>query len=184
MRRSAEAAAGLQIGVLGFQLQARPVPHHCVSICQCIPLRPLTILAGVLAVVRSWQNEYVQPFTGMVPITTGELPGSCRCGCGCNVGATWLEAGIGGSDAKHTNGGLSPAFGMEAAVSLSRAGCFQRCSPSAAAWLSPHCCRRGGGGPGSLPGGQRADSERAGPGRVHCQGPQVRQRALQRCLLG
>lgn len=28
---------------------------------------------GVLAVVRSWQNEYVQPFTGMVPITTGEV---------------------------------------------------------------------------------------------------------------
>lgn len=28
--------------------------------------------AGVLAVVRSWQNEYVQPFTGMVPISTGE----------------------------------------------------------------------------------------------------------------
>lgn len=116
MRRSSAAAAGLHVGALSFQLQARPVPHQCVSVCQCTPLLPLAILAGVLAVVRSWQNEYVQPFTGMVPITTGELPASCRCGCGCNVGARWLEAGIGGSDAKHTNDGLPLVFGMEAAV--------------------------------------------------------------------
>ncbi|KAI7839699.1 hypothetical protein COHA_006506 [Chlorella ohadii] len=44
------------------------------------PLRPdgkldvgTAVGRGVLAVVRSWKNEYVQPFTGMVPIATGEV---------------------------------------------------------------------------------------------------------------
>lgn len=170
--------------VAGIHLVAHPQPQAwCLAPCalasRCCCLPPP---AGVLAVVRSWQNEYVQPFTGMVPISTGGRAAAPE------AADEPLLLPLLTLSQRLTRVPISP--GLWYLLLRWRCPCLPddlcvatvACAPSrmhhqyrAGSHLidCPTVCRRGGRGPRPLPGGQRADAERAGPGRFHRQGPQV-----------
>ena len=127
---------------------------RCGPPCTAQPTMPRARPAGILSVVRSHPLE-PQPYTGMVPITSGEVAGaaasqpSTDCPCPlllrarpCSMHRTWP--------------GQGPTW-LTAPTPPPRPT-----PPTPRVRVIAH--RRG---PGHLPGRQRADQLRPGAGRVH-----------------